>query len=239
MTVVAHACGSRCSQKRSTSQPASARRLSVSSVPLDVPADLVFPVRPVRLGHHEVFRAAVPEAAIDENGHLHRAEDHVGRAAHLRERLCSHPVAQTSGVDKRAEEQLGCGIAIPVAEHASAVRGRCRPRPLRRCPLRGRCFWLSLLAHISGSLGTDSSGSVRPGEDLFLSVQPYSRCFLWWYRQPQVSHSPTRLSPARATQALQRSSHGVVHADAVDDIWEPTRSRSPLHTARDQLGSPI
>ena len=85
-----------------------------------VGGDLISPEGGVGLGPGGVERAAVPEAAVDENGEPARAEDEVGFYAEFLqlqtfnfplERSSSPPAGDAVGAKDRDEPQLGGRVA--------------------------------------------------------------------------------------------------------------------------------
>jgi hypothetical protein len=85
--------------------------------------DLGRPELRVRLGSRVVLRAAVPEAAVDENGHLAPREDDVGGAAEVGDRSAVHEVAQTASVQFTSHGQLWSGVTGGVGLHTAPNAG--------------------------------------------------------------------------------------------------------------------
>ena len=85
------------------------------AVARDVGVELGPPPRPVVPRRGGVLRAAVPEAAVDEDHHAGAGEDEVAAGAQLRQRAVVHPVAVAQGVQPLAHSQFGPGVP-----------GRCR-----------------------------------------------------------------------------------------------------------------
>lgn len=98
-----------------------------SAVPLDVPPQLLDPPLPVGLGHAQMLRARVPEATVNEDRDLGRAEQHVRTSStHLRQRRVDS-VPESAAVGLPPEEHLGSGVPTRRTAHT--------PRHLRA---RGR-----------------------------------------------------------------------------------------------------
>lgn len=58
-----------------------------------------------------MVRAAVPVAAIDENGDLRRAEDDIRRAAQVRQWASGHAISEAPSVEKLTDHTLRLGVA--------------------------------------------------------------------------------------------------------------------------------
>src|SRR5829696_904503 len=92
-----------------------------STVSGDVASELRLPVRGVRPWRVAVVRAAVPEAAVDEDGEARAREDHVGSNDSGRSRdWVIDPEAQPTSVELRPQSQFRSCVTPTVAAHALA-----------------------------------------------------------------------------------------------------------------------
>src|SRR5829696_3259520 len=92
-----------------------------STVSGDVASELRLPVRGVRTWRVAVVRAAVPEAAVDEDGEARAREDHVGSNDSGRSRdWVIDPEAQPTSVELRPQSQFRSCVTPTVAAHALA-----------------------------------------------------------------------------------------------------------------------
>jgi hypothetical protein len=85
-----------------------------------VPRHLVQPVAVVRRGHRVVFRAAMPEASVKEDGHLDAGEDEISGAPNPRDRPYGYAVPQPARVNGLPECELWLGVAASVGLHAAS-----------------------------------------------------------------------------------------------------------------------
>lgn len=95
----------------------------------NVSLELRSPVAGVRLRCRRVFRAAVPEAPVDEDCDAPSGEHDVGTSTSA-EWSVVDPVAQPGGVEQSAHCELRRGIPPAVRHHGA-------PRSLARCPGHG------------------------------------------------------------------------------------------------------
>lgn len=85
--------------------------------------ELDFPPLPVRPWHGEVLRAAMPEAAVDENRDSRSTEEYVGSPSPRDARWSRvHQEAQPQGVQGTAQFDLWSRIAPSVANEHRAHR---------------------------------------------------------------------------------------------------------------------
>lgn len=92
-------------------------------VPFYVGRELVGPPLAIRLGSGGVDWTAVPEAAVDVDGHTGAAEYDVRSPAKPRDGRDVHPVAQSSPPKLAAEREFRLGIPSPLGLHARSRRG--------------------------------------------------------------------------------------------------------------------
>lgn len=95
-----------------------------------------------------MYRAGMPEAAINEYGDLLTAEHQVGSASQRRVRTGVHPISQPEAVHGRSNSHFRTGVAAGIRAHRPA--GRLRGRPRRNC---GR-----LLVRHTPTVGASASG---------------------------------------------------------------------------------
>src|SRR5258708_4927486 len=89
-------------------------------VALTVSADLLGPELRVPPRWPVVVWAAVPVAAVDEDGEAGACEDDIRGAPHGRNWARRDAVPQSQSVEVRAKSQLGSGVAVSVASHCRA-----------------------------------------------------------------------------------------------------------------------
>ena len=89
-------------------------------VPLLVAFDLLSPIVGVGLRRDEVFGAAVPKAAIDEDSDLRLREDDVGVTTDGAIGPNIRPVPQTACMQNPANGELRFGVPPPVRLHGPA-----------------------------------------------------------------------------------------------------------------------
>lgn len=65
----------------------------------------------------------MPEAPVHEDSHAGWPEDNVGRPPHADQRLGSHPIAKSPGMEQRAEATLGSCIPALDRLHIPAALG--------------------------------------------------------------------------------------------------------------------
>jgi len=93
----------------------------------NVAGELRYPVPGIRLRRRPVFRAGVPEAAIDEDGHLRSGKGHVGASTHAKEgKREVDPVAEASCEEDPAQGDLRGGRGCALRAHAVAGIGGAR-----------------------------------------------------------------------------------------------------------------
>jgi hypothetical protein len=71
-----------------------------------------------------VLWASMPEAAIDEDGHLLATKDDVSSAAQARYRPYVDSVSKTAPMKFRSESKLGARVTLAIAPHGRSDRGR-------------------------------------------------------------------------------------------------------------------
>lgn len=119
--------------------PSGGAELSViESITLHVSGDLRAPIGSVGFGTRAVLRASVPEAAIDEDGHLLATKDDIGSATQALQWLRVYSISKATSMKLRPEGKLRAGVSLPIALHCRSDAGR-----------RGR-----------GRLGNDSDSSL-------------------------------------------------------------------------------
>ena len=96
----------------------------VEPITLDVSGDLGIPVGSVGFGIRSVFRASVPKAAIDENGHFLAPKDDVCSTTQIFQRLRVDAIAKAAAMKLRSEGKLRAGVALPIAPHGRSYGGR-------------------------------------------------------------------------------------------------------------------
>lgn len=110
------------------------------AIPVLVGCDLRQPVPAVgAVRAPTVLGAAVPEAAVDEDGHLGAGKDDVGLPSEVRQRASMDPVAKATPVELSAERQLRPGVASGEGAHLLVDRlagGEWRAPALRHL----RCY---------------------------------------------------------------------------------------------------
>lgn len=95
-------------------------------VALTVAANLLLPIVGVTCSLRVVFRAAVPEAAVEEYCDLLSWKDEVCGAPQTRDGSGGHPVAKPQSMHGPAQGELGPGVPAPVRLHArSSAWSRC------------------------------------------------------------------------------------------------------------------
>src|SRR6218665_1685507 len=111
-------------------RPESQRRPAVGLEPcvrirvtLTIGLDLLPPEVRVPLRPCGVLGAAMPEAAIDEDGDLAAGESDIGDAARLSQNLVAEPVAQTDAVHLPTERRCGVRARLPHLHHAATGIG--------------------------------------------------------------------------------------------------------------------
>jgi hypothetical protein len=118
------------------------------TVALGVLGELRHPVVTVALGDLLMDRAAVPEAAVDEHGHLRSREDDVRShtdASTPEQEILSEP--KPAGMERRPHEELGLRVDAPIG---LADLRRCRIARLwirdddAATQVDGSPFWLRL-----------------------------------------------------------------------------------------------
>lgn len=92
-------------------------RLLISS---QIPRDLRLPVAHVRLGHDEVDRAGMPEAAVNEHSDLESGEHDVGGAADARQRSEVGPIPQAVAMENRPHGEFWPRVSRPDSDHVAA-----------------------------------------------------------------------------------------------------------------------
>jgi hypothetical protein len=110
----------------------SSKQSRLDTVSLTVGRDFLLPPTRVDVGVHKVFRAAVPEAPIDEYAHLLATENHVGFAAEPGDRRFLFPKPQPSHVQATANLHFDGGFAVRIRLHYPANQrgtGLRRARP--------------------------------------------------------------------------------------------------------------
>jgi len=100
----------------------------VASVTFDVGCELLSPPAGVRGGLRAMSRAAVPEAAVNENGDSRAYEDDVGSTPYAGYGRVVDAVAQSALVQLSAKRQLGLRVAPTVGAHRGAGGRRGRRR---------------------------------------------------------------------------------------------------------------
>src|SRR5262249_49617015 len=103
--------------------------------------DLVGPPLRMRLRRTRVFWAAVPEAAVDEDGYPRRPENEVGGTPEVGERLGVDSVSEAASSQLFPQERLGLRVALsPTAHppHRGGVGGRRSGELLGRVNPTGR-----------------------------------------------------------------------------------------------------
>lgn len=93
------------------------------TVPIAVPSHLVEPEVGSSLRGDEVFRAAVPEAPVDEDIEANAAEHDVGSTTAVEGQRHVHPVAQSGPVEKSANCELGASVRASVTLHRAPSGG--------------------------------------------------------------------------------------------------------------------
>ena len=94
------------------------------SVTFDIAPELRFPVVGIGLRVSGMIGTAVPEAAVDENGHFGLAKDEVCRAAKAPDGACRHAVAKSLRMKNATKSQLWLGVTGTIALHRLAACGR-------------------------------------------------------------------------------------------------------------------
>lgn len=83
-----------------------------SSITFSVGVQLVAPPLTVVLRKRGVFRAPVPEATVDEDGHSCSREHEVSPASHERDRAAVDAVPEASPMQLPAQRQFGLGVTL-------------------------------------------------------------------------------------------------------------------------------
>lgn len=89
-------------------------------IPPLVCRDLVPPERSICPRHGPMLGAAVPEAAVHENGDLRGSEHDIRSPAHAWDYGNVEPVAESQPMEFRTDRQLGGGISLPRRRHAGS-----------------------------------------------------------------------------------------------------------------------
>lgn len=90
-------------------------------ISLNIAFQLGSPVAGVGLGIGGVVGAAMPKAAVDEDGHACGAEDDVGGSTYSVERAGRHTVAEPSSVEEPPKCQFWPGVPRAVCPHDPAT----------------------------------------------------------------------------------------------------------------------
>lgn len=103
------------------------------SVPRHVRLELRLPISPVRARVESVFRASVPEAPIDKDGHSRPCEDKVRSREHVPgpDRDVD-PVAQSPAVQLTPQPKFGGRVSTAISQHRAAGSWAGRVRVRRR-----------------------------------------------------------------------------------------------------------
>jgi hypothetical protein len=96
-------------------------------IPTPVGIDLARPILGVGTRCRVVCLAAMPEAAVQENGHTRSWKYHVGRARYVAQRPCTNPVPKAQTMRSRAQCHFRSGVPKAISLH-------CAPGSVTRCP---------------------------------------------------------------------------------------------------------
>src|ERR1017187_249522 len=113
----------------SDDRPTSDRQRPVDpTIALNVASELFFPKHRVGLGTRRVFWAAMPEAAVDEDGDASPRKQQINTHANFGE-VKSVVLAETlaARMQERAERQLWGGIFAPICAHRAPDARTVRP----------------------------------------------------------------------------------------------------------------
>ena len=117
------------------------------TVVVDVPGDLALPIGAIVAWHAQMAGAAVPEAAVHEDGETFTAEGEIGLAG---KGLVATPAGDAVGTENGGEPQFGGAIpggpdrghdlrSLPLGEHVG--HREIRSTEMAACESRSSSFW--------------------------------------------------------------------------------------------------